>query len=225
MDIKGVITGDIIGSTQIAPVNRELLLNTIRDITRDIERWSEVRLEIFRGDSFQMLINNPVKTLRIGILIRSGLLKNSPTNIKWDARIALGIGTIAFDKEQSVVESDGEAFQNSGREFDELGKSKRLTIKTPWKLMNEELKVSTAFADEIISGWTITQAEVMYLSILTGKTQKELALELNKSPQTFSKLMINAKAGLIESYLNRYEQSVTNKLKKRHGNQQLRPVF
>lgn len=210
--IKGVITGDIIGSTQIDPTDRELLLNTIRSITNDAAQWSEIRLEIFRGDSFQMIVNNPIKALRIAILTRVGLQKSSPTSTKWDARIALGIGTITFDQERSVIESDGEAFRNSGREFDELGKYKRLAIKAPWEEFNQEFKVNTMFADELISSWTIPQAQAMYLSLLTEKTQKELASELDKSPQAFSRLMISGKANLIELYLNRYEQVITTKL-------------
>lgn len=56
-------------------------------------------------------------------------------------------------------------------------------------------------------------AQAMYLSLLTEKTQKELAVELDKSPQAFSKLMISGKANLIELYLDRYEEVITTKLK------------
>lgn len=215
--IKGVITGDIIDSTQIEAKDRELLLTTLRNIVNDAERWSEIRLEIFRGDSFQLIVNNPIEALRVAIFIRVGLQKSSPTSTKWDARIALGIGAITFDQERSVIESDGEAFRNSGREFDELGKSKRLAIKTPWEEFNREFKVNTTFADELISSWTILQAQAIYLSLLTEKTQKELATELDKSPQAFSKLMIGAKVYLIDLYLKRYEEVMTTKMNTCHG--------
>lgn len=213
MDIKGVITGDIIRSTQIAQSDREYLLDTLRSIAGDLERWGEVRLEIFRGDSFQLIADNPVKALRMAILIRVGLQQSSPTSMKWDARLALGLGTITFYKEGSVTQSDGEAFLNSGREFDGLGKSRKLAVKTPWDTLNMEFDVNTAFADEIISGWTLAQAKLVYPLLLREKTQKELASDLNKTQQSVSKLIINARVGLIELYLNRYEQAVTELLK------------
>lgn len=156
MKIKGVITGDIIQSTHINPADRNLLLDTIQGIVQYARKWGDIRLEIFRGDSFQILIDNPIKALKITLLIRAGLQAKSPTSFRWDARVALGIGTVDFEKEQSVIESDGEAFHNSGWEFDKLGRSKKLAIKTPWDNFNEEFIVSTALVDDIVSNWTVT---------------------------------------------------------------------
>lgn len=212
MKIKGVITGDIIRSTQVNLADRATLLNTISSIVQDTEKWSDMRLEIFRGDSFQIQIDDPIKALRIALLIRAGLLAKSPDALRWDARIALGLGTIDFEQAESVVESNGEAFRYSGREFDKLGRSKKLAVKSPWNEFNEEFAVSTAFADEIISGWTITQAQVIYPLLLTSKTQKELAGDLNKTSQAISKLIIGGRIGLIELYLNRYEQLIISKI-------------
>jgi hypothetical protein len=92
-----------------------------------------------------------------------------------------------------------------------LGRSKNLALKTPWDEFNDEFKVSTAFVDDIASNWTITQSQALYLSLLTGKTQKEIADDLQKSSQAISKLLIGGKANLIELYLNRYEQLISTK--------------
>lgn len=86
MKIKGVITGDIIQSTHIDPADRSLLLDTINNIVYDTEKWGNVRLDIYRGDSFQIIINNPVKALRTVLLLRIGLQAKSPTSFRWDAR-------------------------------------------------------------------------------------------------------------------------------------------
>jgi hypothetical protein len=211
METKAVITGDIIKSTRINPADRELLLNTIGNIVRDVEIWGNIRMEIFRGDSFQIQIDNPVKALRIAILVRTGLRAKSPSVFRWDARIALGLGNIYFEKNESVVESDGEAFHNSGWEFDKLGRSRSMAIKTPWTDLNDEFAVNTAFADDVIMNWTVTQAQVIYPLLLTSKTQKELAVGLDKTSQAISKLLIGGKANLIELYLNRYELLIKNK--------------
>ncbi|WP_455638728.1 hypothetical protein [Parabacteroides sp.] len=213
MKIKGVITGDIIRSTQIAPADRALLLDTLYSIVHSAEQWGKIRLEVFRGDSFQIIIENSVKALRIALLIRAILIAKSPASFRWDARMALGLGTIDFEKKESVVESDGEAFHNSGWEFDKLGRSRKLALRTPWDKINKEFIVSTAFVDDVISNWTITQAQAIYIWLLTNKNQKEIAEDLNKSSQAISKLLIGGKANLIELYLNRYEQLITTKIK------------
>lgn len=214
MKIKGVITGDIIQSSRINLTNRQLLLDTIQYVAQEVRVLSDVRMEIFRGDSFQMIVNEPSEALKIAVLIRAGLQKETPDSEKkkWDMRVALGLGTVDFDKEHSIVESDGEAFHNSGWEFDELGKSARLAIRTPWEEVNEEFKVSTVFADEIISAWTIPQAKVIYLAILSGKNQKELAQDLDKTPQAISKLMKGGRARAIELYLERFTQQIATKI-------------
>lgn len=77
-----------------------------------------------------------------------------------------------FSQEESVTESDGEAFRNSGWEFDELGKRK-LAIRTPWQNMNDELKVSTAFADDIVSEWSVAQAQAIYASLIHSKRKRD----------------------------------------------------
>ena len=78
MKIKGVITGDIIQSTRIKPENKQLVLDTIRNTVYEMEKWSKMKLEIFRGDSFQIVIDNPYEAVRIAILIRAGLQKSTP---------------------------------------------------------------------------------------------------------------------------------------------------
>lgn len=213
MKKKGVITGDIIQSTRIKPENKQQVLDTIRDTVCELEKWTKMKLEIFRGDSFQIIMDEVYEAVRIAILIRAGLQKNTPetSEIKWDARLSLGLGSVDFPQAESVTESDGEAFHYSGWEFDELGKRK-LAIRTPWQEVNEELKVSTAFADDIISEWSIAQAQAIYASLISSKTQKEIAADLSTSPQNISKRIIAGKEYLIKPYLDRCKQIITTKI-------------
>ena len=37
------------------------------------------------------------------------------------------------------------------------------------------LTISTAFADNVISGWTVMQARVIYEALLSGESQKKIA--------------------------------------------------
>ena len=186
--MNAVITGDIISSTSIPFEERKKLLEIFDKIVNDLQSLCELKCEIFRGDSFQILVEKAELALEVAVLIRAGLKMNTPE--------------IEFIDDK-VITSDGEAFKYSGRAFDELIKT-NLTIKTRWDNINEELKLSTLFADDIISNWTEIQAFVVYKSLLLNKSQKEIADEQNKSAQNISKISVNAKEKLIRQYINRY---------------------
>lgn len=88
-------------------------------------------MELYRGDSFQLLVEDPALAIYIAILLRAGLIYNTPDTSDgvWDARISVGIGSIDFISE-NIVTSDGEAFLLSSTQLDNIGK-RRLAVKTP----------------------------------------------------------------------------------------------
>nr|WP_321522625.1 hypothetical protein [uncultured Macellibacteroides sp.] len=209
--MNGIITGDIIDSTSIPIEQRKDLLTAISVISEELQVFSPLKCEIYRGDSFQIVVNRPEMAMLIAILLRAGLKSRVPKGSKqnWDARIAVGIGEIEFISD-SILVSDGEAFRLSGREFDELGK-RNLAVRTRWEDANEELKISTAFADDIITNWTSSQSLVIYMSLAYQMTQKEIAEKLGQSSQNISKLSNVAKEKLIRTYINRCTQIIMNK--------------
>lgn len=209
--MNGIITGDIIDSTSIPIEQRKDLLTAISVISEELQVFSPLKCEIYRGDSFQIVVNRPEMAMLIAILLRAGLKSRVPKGSKqnWDARIAVGIGEIEFISD-SILVSDGEAFRLSGREFDELGK-RNLAVRTRWEDANEELKISTAFADDIITNWTSSQSLVIYMSLAYQMTQKEIADKLGQSSQNISKLSNVAKEKLIRTYINRCTQIIMNK--------------
>lgn len=205
MNIKGVITGDIIKSTEIKNKSRDELLQVIKTIANDLHGISLIRVEMYRGDSFQIVVDSAAMVLKVAILLRAKLKQNY-----WDARLAIGIGSIDYNS-NDIVTSDGEAFKNSGREFDAIGKRK-LVVRTPWEDVNGELKVSTAFADNIVSKWTKQQAETIFLYLSQKNiNKKDIAGEVGKSAQAISKLLITANESLISDYLDRCEYIINTK--------------
>lgn len=86
-----------------------------------------------------------------------------------------------------------------------------LQFGTRWDDANEELKISTAFADDIITNWTSSQSLVIYMSLAYQMTQKEIADKLGQSSQNISKLSNVAKEKLIRTYINRCTQIIMNK--------------
>ena len=184
-------------------------LQTIPLILSEIQR---VSIEIFRGDSFQIGIPHAQSALRCGIAIRAWLRNYRTTESKHvlDARIAIGVGTLDYES-GTLSTSDGEAYRLSGRLLDEMKKS-RLEIKTPWHDVNEELKLASAFADNIISFWTQSQSKVILRSLVTEKNHLELAQEFNVSRQMVDKSLKASKEELISAYIKRYEHLITSHL-------------
>lgn len=208
--IKGVITGDIIESSAIQIKYRDFLLESVSKIANELSVIEPLKIEFFRGDSFQMVIDNPENAMKIAVLLRAGLKSHTPKECKkpWDARLSLGVGTVSYHATNIVV-SDGEAFQYSGRELDEMGK-RRLIVKTRWSDANEELQVSTAFADEVISSWSVSQSQATYQALLYDISQKDIARKFKKSAQNISKLLSAAKVNLIQMYIDRYHNLISN---------------
>ncbi|MDO4672000.1 MAG: hypothetical protein Q4A76_03735 [Porphyromonadaceae bacterium] len=84
MKIKGVITGDIVSSSHIRLELRKKLLVAMREIAEDLKSLSDLKIEFFRGDSFQILVEQPEKTLLAAVLFRAGLIPDLSLEILLD---------------------------------------------------------------------------------------------------------------------------------------------
>jgi hypothetical protein len=213
MGYIGIITGDIVNSTEILKSgHRDELLGVLKNTVNEVNsvyQSDDVKMEIYRGDSFQIVVKNFSETLKIALIMRTALIANSKDNIRWDARIGIGVGKGEYIT-TSIVESDGEAFHKSGQAFDSLDKNSRMVIQTPDNDFNNELSVSTAFADDIITNWTKTQAKIIYLFLINSLIQKDLAEMTGKSPQVISKLFSASKLPLVLNYEKRYRHKINN---------------
>lgn len=214
--IGAIITGDIIDSTALTVIEREIMLKALQEISDVLQPIvSQLVVEIFRGDSFQIYVHETKQAVEAAIGIRAWLrsqkLENS--NAVLDARLAVGIGSIDFES-NSLATSDGEAFRRSGRLLDEMTRS-RLEISTPWESVNDELNVSTAFADDIISSWTESQSTIMLQTLLTRGSHMEVAGKLNISRQMVTKSLKIAKEELISNYIRRFETLISDHIKKK----------
>lgn len=206
--IKGVITGDLVNSTNIATEWRQSVVDALNTCVSDFISITPIKIEMYRGDSFQIVVDKAEQVLSVAIALRSKLRASTPDGEDvWDARISIGIGDISFESD-SIVTSDGEAFRLSGRAFDNIGK-KRLNISTPWTELNAAMELNTRFADEFISSWTARQARVAYHSILFLKTQKEMAEELGMTRQNFNYHWGTSKAQLILDYTEYFKTQLS----------------
>lgn len=204
---KGVITGDVVDSTKIEAKWRPMVIDTLKAVVSDFSSLATMRLEMFRGDSFQIVVDDIQSAITVALTVRARLRATSTEgNSGWDARVALGVGDMSYDS-GSIVTSDGEAFRLSGHAFDSLGK-RRLSVATAWPQVDEILGLNTKFVDETITSWSVKQARVVYGELLTSKTQKDLAEHLGMSPQNINYIWNLSKCPLILEYIELYRKLI-----------------
>lgn len=79
MDVIGVITGDIVNSTSIGPEWRDRIFQSLQAVQADFTTAKiDVKYEMFRGDSFQVVVHPSTATLLIAIAIRIKLISQTP---------------------------------------------------------------------------------------------------------------------------------------------------
>lgn len=207
--IKGVITGDLVNSTNIAAEWRQAVVEALHICIAESMSLTPVKMEMYRGDSFQVVVDKPEYALAVAIALRAKLKATTPEKQEmWDARLSIGIGDVSFESD-NILTSDGEAFRLSGRSFDNIGK-KRLNISTPWQEFDNAIDLVTRFADDVITSWTAKQAKVVYQSILFPKLQKDLAEELGMTRQNFNYHWSSAKGQLILDYIEYFKSLISN---------------
>lgn len=212
MNYVAIITGDIVDSTKMTAEERASMLQLLQSLPEWLFPTCKTNIEIFRGDSFQLKIVEPSKVLQIGLAIRAIIRANKfkVNNAQWDARIAIGIGTLDYET-KSLSTSDGEAYRLSGRGLDLIGKS-RLFIETPWEEVNKELIVSTLFADDVVSSWTASQSRIMFEKLVKNQSQEEIGNILGVTRQMVSKALKAAKESLISVYIKRFEELINERM-------------
>lgn len=202
MLIKAVITADVVGSTKIDDSKYAEFSVLITNLVEEIEKVCPIKVEISRGDSFQLIVEEAEKSPLVAVLLRSGFRRSSLSDSHiLDVRASIGVGTVAY-MDEKIALSNGEAFVLSGREFDELGKQ-RLSVLSGSEAVNAELRVETAFVDDIISSWTKQQSDYMFLALLHDVKHGELASLTQTSRQNVAKVLSTAKEKLVRMYLDR----------------------
>lgn len=164
-----VITGDIINSktnvprTWLVPLKKEL-----NRIGEDPKYW-----QIYRGDSFQAVINKPEEALLTVMKIKAALKSISGMNV----RIAIGIGGRNYNAAK-VTESNGSAFVHSGEKFESLSREKQnLAIKSDWPQFDNEMNLYLKLALIAMDNWTVNAAEIVKVTMENpDKSQHQLGV-------------------------------------------------
>lgn len=169
-----VLTGDIINFTKLDEQQRQTL---IEHTTALLESWvpNAQNAAVFRGDSYQLILDNFGQALRRSIQLVCWFIKSTPAGSRagLSTRVSIGLGAVAY-RGRSVLDSDGEAFHLSGRNFDNMRAGELIRIKTADAQINSQIDILLNFINLILNHWTRSQAEIVYLE-LEGYTQQHMA--------------------------------------------------
>lgn len=204
---KAVITADLIGSSEYTEADWITMNAKIR---RFLDRWNtdEDTLYIaYRGDSIQGLLQDASQAMRHAIylkaFIKSTELSGSKRAAMADVRVSIGLGEVNY-RGESIMESNGEAFQNSGRSLDRITRTgETIAFTTSSESQNQEWDVIMSLVDEVMSRWTIASSEVIW-RILDERDDNEIATDLGISRSAVSQRKKQAGWDAIQKTLKHY---------------------
>ncbi len=201
--IYAVITGDVVKSGKFGK-EREKALKILKDTLNSLSDFRDKSIvgvsDIFRGDSFQIVISEPKHVLEIAIYLKAELLSKMIKEKSIDVRIAIGIGEIESLNKKNIKESDGEAFRLSGSSLDNISKYRRFSIKSSIDELNKQLEFISSSIDSITRRWSTEQAEAILLW-LKGDTQISISKKLNISqPAVNQRLQLGDHFTLSKSF-------------------------
>jgi len=198
--MEAIITGDIINSDEY-PASEwlDVLKNYFSKLGESPTDW-----EIYRGDEFQLRV--PLEeALEVAIHIKA-LMKS----IKGlDVRMGIGIGEVTFVG-TGVSESNGPAYQLSGRTFEKLKENKiNLTFSTGDKRYDRTLNLMVKLALDFIDDWSPVSAEIVAMALDNPKaSQQEIAERLNIQQSAVSQRQKRARLDLVQELLRYYTENI-----------------
>lgn len=199
--MTSIITGDIINSQKVSPhIWLQKLKLELNRVGKNPLTW-----EIYRGDSFQVEIKDPLMTLLTALKIKAAI-----KSIKeMDVRLAIGVGNKTHEA-SNITESNGSAFVYSGEIFESLVKVKQnLAIATPSNEFNKEMNLLFRFALIVMDNWTVNSAEMVYLALShPDHSQKELGEILKIKQNAVSSRLKRAYFAEISDMLVWYQNKI-----------------
>lgn len=202
--MTSIITGDIINSRKVK--QPEKWLKTLKEVFNAVGKETKT-WEIFKGDYFQLEVNNIEDALFIALKLKAVIKNIKPL----DVRMAIGIGEKTYNAPR-ISEANGEAFIHSGELFENLKKN-TLAIKSPWPDFDDEMNLHIDLASLTMNNWTVNSAQIMALSFnMPNATQTELAKKLEISQGRVSERQKRAGYDEIIKMENRYRLLLKSKL-------------
>lgn len=135
--IAAVLTGDLIGSTQAEQESVDAAMDAIRSVAVNEAGLggADIRFERFRGDGWQIYSSDTTRVFRLTVRVLASL-HSRPSLPK--TRISAATGQVTFLSATGLASASGEVFSISGRNLDNIGRSRLVyqdqNGKSLWKL-------------------------------------------------------------------------------------------
>lgn len=174
--LYGVLTGDIVGFSKL-PVGQRRRINDIlkegcRKISRVFKGSVPLDVDVFRGDSWQLLVSDAAISLRAALYLRAHL-RASHEALKIDTRIAIGVGAIDFLPGDRVSKGDGPAYRISGSGLESMNKAGRMCFGFKGSDVEGAMDVIVRLTDVLAMNWSGRQARAL-TGALQGLTQEKI---------------------------------------------------
>ena len=171
-----------------------------------LAKWgsSPATWEIYRGDEIQLRIDK-ANALKAAIQLKA-LIKS----IKGlDIRMGIGIGDETYVG-SGVSESNGTAYQRSGRTLELLKENKvNLMLTTGDEHYNRTLNLMLKLASDFMDDWSPVSAEIVSLVLNNPNlSQQKLAEQLNIKQSAISQRQKRARVVLVQELLQYYAQTI-----------------
>lgn len=199
----GVISGDIIKSQTIPKQQYDAMLYQLEQSLRGISK-KQTLWNIYRGDAFQLQLNNPEMLFETAILIYLHLKSSG-----YELRQSMALGQI--DNPRSDIKTaTGSAFTLSGQGLDKIT-NQRFVINIAEQHVDESLLLNLAFVDVLLTKVTAKQANALYVYLTsTDNSHAALAKELKTSRENVTKLLNLAHYQLIERFIKHTKNTIKN---------------
>jgi hypothetical protein len=195
MTLQAVLTGDLVDSRK--STTPDAYVSKLKSLISDAFPVPLSSVDLFRGDGFQIIPQQPAQAFRCAVLLRAGLIAASPKKERWDARMAIALGR---DDRAAL----GDVFVLSGVTLDQMTKrSPTMVFRSTDRETTEKYDLATELVSSIIDGWTAVEANTYWTySLLEGEGHQAVADHLGKSRTTIAKALGRAQAHLIDRFLD-----------------------
>lgn len=204
--IFAVLTGDIVDSTGLNEKKSGppslVLEGTGNQVKARYPSAVQSSIDIFRGDSWQMVVSEPARAIRIALFFRT--LLRAEYGI--DSRVSIAFGEIDYLPSDNISTGTGQAFTLSGQGLEGNLKSTRMNLVIPslvGTLEGQGLAIITQLIDLQAGRWTPGQAQAVAGTLL-NQTQAEIAANWKPDPvsqQAISQHLENAAWGVVKNAL------------------------
>jgi hypothetical protein len=218
MPYIAVLTTDIVHSTGLEKENFNRVTGAVEKQMNFLSDREQITYyELYRGDSAQAIIPNPVDALKIAFSLKTTVNRLLPhphkkkirrgQSVSFDIRAAIGLGEV----ESSALErmTNESPFVRSGKELDRITKQKlTLGVSSGKEEMDRELSTELYLYEWIMQQWSLQAARVVHRK-LEGLREREIADEFGISQSAVNQHSHAAHWNGLNRILNRYEELIS----------------